>query len=854
MNWSSLVVVGTCVCSFPSSARCQESPARARPILSTPKLPGVEMCTIATDGKVTAVDRAKLAAAFPGACVTSECVPLAMKYCTALVAGKSDSISKAYLDLAAIAYPPDKELRTLSAASGHDGATAATPAGVSWEGALLGGLASFLAVRAQAETITWILDQLRDRICGEGPNARDRAGSWFPKTCVLARDDSGYAASPPGRIFVAAVREDVEGFPSRVIQFAVTKLNERSLPELGDTLQFFYDAGVAIRSERDVVKALTAVVAADRYRTSCHGWKTKLEARCALATAATVFVALYPKVAADDGGLTPDEVSALLHALTTDAEFKNRLTQLFGGELPPDVAIWLDEARIAAFAAKVERLIDEITRLRTAITAADDTLPETSGAAVRRVEALVHPLLGVVAAVTDFFDAGSHVPNRARLFAVLRTVESFADTLDVLLAAVRAIRQGKRPLEVVAGLSRDPRLRRQCPGAKVSIPIGCAVATAALFLEHAGGIAIAADGPLLDTVATLLYEATLRRGSLQRALVALYDIRETDPAAVRARLPPFLGRVIDAGELANGDVIQPVLRFLDSVQTFDATLTKMAASSTPKAALEQAPTVLREAIDVIDAGTSLVGASTIPYREEILVAADAMALIVAGDYAEGLRKTIDLFGLLASDPAMTLPEGIRRHLSLVVDLASAHTPEDVEAALESAAAPVGSWRRKHHELTASVTAFVGLTGGYETPRTEGIRSDVPSGLAAGALAAVGIDVSFPVLKKSSMGFFVSVLDLGQLTSSRLTSTVKGTDDNEVRANTTPEVDFAQVFSPGLYWHVSLGGSPFTVAGGASFAPALRTYFFSDPADPPTRALSTWRVGAFLAVDVTVLPF
>jgi len=855
------------VCSLSSVAWGQERRAAVAPIRSIPSLPGIETCIFNAKREVSDVDVAKLAQALPGASLTANALDKAKVYCNKLVGDTWAEVSKAYLELISAAYAPQVDERGKgSAAGGRSGDIAATPAGASWEGALLSGLASFLAGRAQAETITWLLDQLREKLCGTGPNAKDKGSRWFPKTCALAEDDSGYAANPPGRIFVAAIREDVEGLPSRMVQFAVAKAKERSLPEFGDTLQFLYDAGVAVRSKRDIqgiVESLAAVIAADPYKTSCHGWqpgpssssppKDGLNARCVLTTTTAVFVALYSKIADYKEAPTPDKILGFLRDAFATAKLKPRLTELYGGKLPPDVAIWFDEAKLTALQPKIQRLIDAIFVFKTAVTSADTTLPETAKEAVRRAEVLIPQLLEVTDAAMDLFDP-KHVPYHTEVFAVLQATERLADTLDALLAAGRAIRQGMRPLEVVAGLSRDPRLRRQCPTAKDSIPVGCAVATAALFLEQVGDIAIKANGPLLDSVVELLYKATLQRGTLVQELFTLYGITDKDQTAACAKLPPFLCSVITNSEHVKAEVLQPLVRLLEAIQTLNATLTALTAIHDPKAALEQAPTVLLEAIAVIDAGTLLVGAHTVPYREEILVAGDAVALIVAGDYAEGLRKTIDLFALLAKEPGVTLPEGIRRYLPLAVDLASAHTPDDVQAALESAAAPVGGWRRKHYQRTASLTGFVGLTGGYETPRTEGLRSAVPSGWAAGAFASVGIDVSFPVCKNSAMGFFLSVLDLGQLTSSRLTSTVKGTGSEEVRADTAPEVNVTQVFSPGLYGHISLGDSPFTLGIGASFAPALRKYFFTDPADPATQALSTWRVGAFLAVDVTILPF
>jgi hypothetical protein len=96
-----------------------------------------------------------------------------------------------------------------------------------------------------------------------------------------------------------------------------------------------------------------------------------------------------------------------------------------------------------------------------------------------------------------------------------------------------------------------------------------------------------------------------------------------------------------------------------------------------------------------------------------------------------------------------------------------------------------------------------------------------------------------------------LLDLGQLTWSRLSNVSES--DKQAKASITPEVNFAQVVSPGVYLHVSAGNSPFVFGAGVSFAPALRDYTLGSDASAKTEPLDTLRLGVFIAVDVTILP-
>jgi hypothetical protein len=157
---------------------------------------------------------------------------------------------------------------------------------------------------------------------------------------------------------------------------------------------------------------------------------------------------------------------------------------------------------------------------------------------------------------------------------------------------------------------------------------------------------------------------------------------------------------------------------------------------------------------------------------------------------------------------------------------------------------------------------VGVTGGGELVLASGVSGGalVPS---AGLVGALGLDVSFPV-RASTLGFFVSIVDLGGLLSVPLGAAgvrLRGVDGVERTAtlDVTSRISPEQVIAPGLYFRWGIGRSPFVFAAGASLVPFGRHVQETRTAANAGEAAfsadaSVFRVGAMLAVDLTLFPF
>ncbi len=181
------------------------------------------------------------------------------------------------------------------------------------------------------------------------------------------------------------------------------------------------------------------------------------------------------------------------------------------------------------------------------------------------------------------------------------------------------------------------------------------------------------------------------------------------------------------------------------------------------------------------------------------------------------------------------PEGLDdaiRVLALGVELAAAKTPEEVEATIETVAAPMGSYRRKFHAASRAITGLVGFSGSLEIVH----GSENPS--SYGPIGLVGVDLSWPVWKGALVpGVFISVLDLGSVFA----------DQEDAGAADPAPIRLEQVTALGL--HGRLGSKhvgPVVLHGGVAWIPNYR--------DVAGEATDVKRVTIGLSVDVTLWGF
>jgi hypothetical protein len=168
------------------------------------------------------------------------------------------------------------------------------------------------------------------------------------------------------------------------------------------------------------------------------------------------------------------------------------------------------------------------------------------------------------------------------------------------------------------------------------------------------------------------------------------------------------------------------------------------------------------------------------------------------------------------DDARALIKAVGKDLLFVADLAErlveeSKNPNEPVKDLGDRWGDVGLYKSKRRYRRDSIGMLAGVGAGYE--RTAGGGVNAYSGGTLGVAAPVGFDLVTPV---ENLGLFVSVLDLGNL----LTARVSG-DSNSQVSSTETNAGFSELQSYGVYARWWLGKSPFVLFFGASYAPNLR---------------------------------
>ncbi|MFO0547527.1 MAG: hypothetical protein U0271_04010 [Polyangiaceae bacterium] len=221
-----------------------------------------------------------------------------------------------------------------------------------------------------------------------------------------------------------------------------------------------------------------------------------------------------------------------------------------------------------------------------------------------------------------------------------------------------------------------------------------------------------------------------------------------------------------------------------------------------------------------------------------------------GDWVVGVVRVLAmplLADALHADPKLQM---VAKHLQLLAGLATARTAEEVEKLLESAAAPIGSYREFRRRLGAGfISAMVGISPGVEVSLDDA---------SASATLAVSLPVGFEVGlgrlgPQSSVQLFLVALNLGSIATVRLDGATEQGDDGQ--AKTVPEPTFQAVLTPGFFFVFGIADTPLAIAAGAEFAPFGREEFdcSAGTSCAVERNVPAVRIQALISVDLPFLP-
>lgn len=184
------------------------------------------------------------------------------------------------------------------------------------------------------------------------------------------------------------------------------------------------------------------------------------------------------------------------------------------------------------------------------------------------------------------------------------------------------------------------------------------------------------------------------------------------------------------------------------------------------------------------------------------------------NYGSTVLSTINFLNLISPNTKNTkFISDYTFYTNFLVDMVAASTNEnaDIENILNKYAMPVTSYRiKRHYKYSVDISAYPGINVGYEFS-----ESNSPS---FGISAPIGFTFSWRSKKSTeeyapSQSIFISGIDIGAPISYRL---------SEDASNGLPEnIQWKQLFSPGIYYIYGFRKSPICVSAGVQFSPLLR---------------------------------
>ncbi|MEO8404143.1 MAG: hypothetical protein ABI480_06095 [Chitinophagaceae bacterium] len=251
----------------------------------------------------------------------------------------------------------------------------------------------------------------------------------------------------------------------------------------------------------------------------------------------------------------------------------------------------------------------------------------------------------------------------------------------------------------------------------------------------------------------------------------------------------------------------------------------------------------------IDAGTISTTQTTMTeIMATIKLMNDILTDLKDKNYGLALTKVIDLMTVFKSD--LKVIDAVKKYGNFAVSVAKSKDKNEMLAALDAAALPVGSYRIKRNSFSnISLNSYAGIAGGFQH-----FSSTVPSSVkktngVVGFTAPVGLAFSWGHRKKvdkdslsgSSSTLFISVIDLGAVTAFRLTH-----DSTE----TLPDLKLKNVLAPGIFYVYGIKKLPISVGAGVQYGPQLRSIKDNAAVILP----SAWSARIFVAVDIPFFSF
>ncbi len=459
-------------------------------------------------------------------------------------------------------------------------------------------------------------------------------------------------------------------------------------------------------------------------------------------------------------------------------------------------------------------------------------------------ETMKRDMKQLVAIVAGYLE--SKLAHDKDAVAVLAIVPAVADLAHKFVT-------GRNPLVALRDVARSASLQKACQSRdpKTQMTPACALVFGGIAIDYYGAVlkdAMKAGGALDPVKARQLVVRVFAAGELKCEVFIAMSGKASCELAIAEPVPTAITTFFSVATITDEATVNKLFAVLQDMIDLNDLLKAPAPSSS-----EEIRARVRQVLEKVDVLVghieALVWAAPPQEVRALRLFLRASASIANQEYAAAALMLVEAARLFET----SLPKWAGRMLPLVVDLSSAEDSAEVSAAIARAAAPLGSWKLKRQKALVSVTALVGAGVGLERPRRDTAESGqaFQGGMAAGLMAPIGLHFSRPA-DRWTVGLLASVLDLGQITWSRLDTETRSA--TEAGTEVAPNTSLSSVFSPGLYLVFGAGHTPFTFGLGASWAPELRPYTIEVGGAERETNVSVWRFGAFAAIDVTLFPF
>jgi len=238
-------------------------------------------------------------------------------------------------------------------------------------------------------------------------------------------------------------------------------------------------------------------------------------------------------------------------------------------------------------------------------------------------------------------------------------------------------------------------------------------------------------------------------------------------------------------------------------------------------------------------------------------------------YADAAPAVLRILSEVAAeqptDPNAGIPQPLRWLLTTAAEVADAESSKAMQAAIDHAVLPRGSYRAKQDSWgELYLNAYFGMAVGQENLLGEDVTA-FESGinnLAAFAPVGVEFDMGGWCLF-SSTSLFLAVIDLGALANYRLSESsdevvlnAEGEEGMESSVDAeaeTPDLSLRQVLAPGAFILGTFANKPIALGAGIQFLPSSRRVAFREEGLEDD-TLDSYRVSMFLAVDIPIWKF